>query len=52
MKIAQINAVCGVGSTGRTTSQLHEYLTKNGHDSYVFWAIKAKNAQKAAQENK
>lgn len=38
MKIVQINAVYGVGSTGKTTAQLHKYLLENGYDSYVFWA--------------
>lgn len=35
MKILQINAVYGKGSTGRTTKELHEYLLNCGVTSYV-----------------
>lgn len=35
MKILQINAVYGIGSTGRTTLELHEALQNNGIESYV-----------------
>ncbi len=41
MKIVQINAVYGFGSTGKTTEQLHNYLLKKGHEAYVFWASKS-----------
>ena len=44
MKIVQINAVYGVGSTGRITRDIHNMLQANGHESYVFYAIKS-NAQ-------
>lgn len=43
MKIVQINAVFGVGSTGRIVEDIHEELQKCGNDSYVFWAIKCNN---------
>ena len=33
MKILQINAVYGVGSTGRMTMELHEYMLRQGMDS-------------------
>jgi glycosyltransferase involved in cell wall biosynthesis len=36
MKIVQINAVFKFSSTGRNTSELHEYLKAMGHESYVF----------------
>lgn len=36
MKIVQINAVYEFSSTGRTTKELHEFLIKQGIDSYVF----------------
>lgn len=36
LKIVQINAVYEYSSTGRTTTEMHEYLRKNGVDSYVF----------------
>lgn len=35
MKVLQINAVYGVGSTGRMTMELHEYMLHQGIDSYV-----------------
>lgn len=36
MKIVQINAVYEYSSTGRNTTEMHEYLRALGHDSYVF----------------
>lgn len=36
MKVVQINAVYEFSSTGRTTKELHEFLIKQGIDSYVF----------------
>lgn len=36
MKIVQINAVYQFSSIGRTTMEMHQYLTKKGHQSYVF----------------
>lgn len=44
MKIVQINAVYGVGSTGNIVKDIHEMLIEHGHDSYVFWGILCKNA--------
>ena len=38
MKIVQINAVYNIGSTGRTTAELHEALQKAGHESYVVYS--------------
>lgn len=35
MKVLQINAVYGGGSTGRMTMELHEYMLRQGIDSYV-----------------
>ena len=35
MKILQINSVYEFSSTGRTTTEMHEYLVANGHSSYV-----------------
>lgn len=35
MKVLQINAVFEYSSTGRTTQEMHEFLTKSGIDSYV-----------------
>ncbi len=44
MKIVQINAVYGVGSTGTLVKDIHEYLKRNGHESFVFWAIKRQDS--------
>ena len=38
MKIVQINAVYGVGSTGRIAQDIAATLRKGGHEAYVFWA--------------
>ncbi|MGL4362384.1 MAG: glycosyltransferase [Cellulosilyticaceae bacterium] len=35
MKVLQINSVCGVGSTGRIATDLHNILEENGHESYI-----------------
>ncbi len=40
MKILQINAVYKLSSTGRTVFELHEFLQKNGIESYVACANK------------
>lgn len=41
MKVVQINAVYGVGSTGRIAQQLHNALEKNGDKAYVFYGVKS-----------
>ena len=38
MRLAQINCVCGNGSTGRTSTELATYLFEQGHDSRVFYS--------------
>lgn len=35
MKVLQINSVCGVGSTGRIATDIHNMLIEQGHDSYI-----------------
>lgn len=35
MKILQINSVCGIGSTGRITTDIDKLLKKQGHESYI-----------------
>lgn len=35
MKVLQINSVCGVGSTGRIATDLHQILIEQGHESYI-----------------
>jgi len=35
LKILQINSVCGVGSTGRIATDIHNILIEQGHESYI-----------------
>ncbi|MGO4928336.1 glycosyltransferase [Fundicoccus sp. Sow4_F4] len=35
MKVLQINSVCGIGSTGRIATDIHNILVKQGHESYI-----------------
>ena len=37
MRIAQINAVCSSGSTGRLVHELHDYLVGRGHECRVWY---------------
>lgn len=43
MKILQINAVYGAGSTGKMARDISDKLVSSGHQSYVMWAINCKN---------
>ena len=38
MKVVQINAVCGVGSTGRICQSLSQLLCRAGVENYVLYA--------------
>ncbi len=42
MKILQINATYGVGSTGKIAKDISAKLIKQGHESYAFWATACK----------
>lgn len=35
MKVLQINSVCGIGSTGRIATDIHNNLIEQGHESYI-----------------
>lgn len=35
MKVLQINSVCGIGSTGRIATDIHNILIRQGHESYI-----------------
>lgn len=35
MKVVQINSVCGIGSTGRIATDIHNELLKKGIESYI-----------------
>lgn len=35
MRVLQINSVCGIGSTGRIATDIHNMLIKQGHESYI-----------------
>ena len=38
MKIVQINAVCGISSTGRTSLELSRYLNTQNIENYIIYA--------------
>ena len=35
MKVLQINSVCGIGSTGRIATDIHNILISQSHESYI-----------------
>lgn len=35
MKVLQINSVCGIGSTGRIATDIHNILIEEGHESHI-----------------
>lgn len=37
MKVVQINAVCSIGSTGRTCQELNEALIQQGHEGIILY---------------
>ncbi len=39
MKILQINAVSGIRSTGRTCTEMADYLNRNGHEAYIAYSF-------------
>ncbi len=48
MKVLQINAVYGVGSTGKIARDISDKLIELGHKSYIMWAIECKNPSSKA----
>ncbi|MBQ9929655.1 MAG: glycosyltransferase [Oscillospiraceae bacterium] len=48
MKIVQINAVYGVGSTGRIAQDIAHALKAQGHENHIFWAISCRADENAA----
>lgn len=50
MRVLQINSVCGIGSTGRITTDIHKLLIEQGHESYIAYgrgeAVNCDNAIK------
>lgn len=38
MKVLQINAVNGISSTGRTSTEIADYLNQNGHEAYIAYS--------------
>ena len=46
MKIVQINATYGVGSTGKIVRDISEMLIEDGHESYVMWATSCRAEKK------
>ena len=47
MKIVQINAVYGVGSTGRIAQDIAHALKAQGHENHIFWAISCRADENA-----
>lgn len=39
MRVAQINSVCGQGSTGRITVELSEMLSNNGINNHIYYGV-------------
>lgn len=35
VRVLQINSVCGIGSTGRIATDIHQVLKEQGHESYI-----------------
>lgn len=44
MKVVQINAVYGASSVGRTMTEMHEFFTANGIESYNFYSVETANS--------
>lgn len=50
MKILQVNSVCGIGSTGRIATDIHNLLLEDGYESYVAYGREeVKNIDKNIQ---
>ena len=48
MRVLQVNSVCGVGSTGRIATDIHNMLTEHGHESCIAYGRgEAKNCDNA-----
>lgn len=46
MKVLQINSVCGIGSTGRIATDIHQLLIEQGHESWIAYGRdEAKNCK-------
>jgi len=43
LKVLQMNAVYGMGSTGKIVRDISDELIKQGHESYAMWAIDFRN---------
>lgn len=51
MKILQINAVYGMGSTGKIVRDISDELIRQGHESYAMWAIDHRLRDDAPEAN-
>lgn len=48
IRVLQINSVCGIGSTGRIATDIHQVLREQGHESYIaFGRDEPKNCKSA-----
>jgi putative colanic acid biosynthesis glycosyltransferase len=54
MKVLQINSVCGIGSTGRIATDIHQVLIEQGHESWIAYgrgkAYKSNNTIKVGND--
>lgn len=41
MRVLQVNAVSGFGSTGRICAEINEFLDRNGHEGYLAYSVGA-----------
>jgi len=50
VRVLQINSVCGIGSTGRIATDLHQVLIEHGHESYIAYGRgKPQNCENAVK---
>ncbi len=49
MKIVQINAVCGLGSTGKICASISNLLNKNNVENYIFYSSGRSNFQNSVK---
>jgi putative colanic acid biosynthesis glycosyltransferase len=43
VKVLQVNSVCGTGSTGRISTDIHNMLVEQGHESYIAYGRETAN---------
>lgn len=51
MKVVQINAVCGYGSTGKICVEISEYMNEKNIENYIFYSDKTSDFKNASKLN-